>query len=88
MLMGVRQRIGHVAHDANRIRHRQLAFTRKSLSQRLAGDVWHDVIKSRAFGAHGAGIEQWHDMRMPEARRDADFLKEAFAPDGSRQIRA
>src|SRR5207248_4529070 len=43
--MRVAQRFGHLCGDTQRVFERKLLLAREPIAQRLALDVWHDVIQ-------------------------------------------
>ena len=76
--MRVRKRVGDLRRDAQRVRDGHRTFAREPFAQRLALDRRHDVIQHSLSLAR---VEQRHDVRMREARRDHDLLQEAFGAD-------
>ena len=82
-LVRVRHRVGDVAEDAHRIRNRQFAGLEESLPKRGAVHVRHHIEQ---VPVGFAGIVQREDVRMREARRDADLAEEALLAERCREV--
>ena len=81
----VGQRLGHLARDADRLRHGQLPFPVEAGTERLALDIRHDE-EAQAVGL--TGVVERNDVGVPEARGDADLALEALRSQCSREIGA
>ena len=82
--VGVAQRVGHVAQDPQRLRHRQLAVPREPGLERLALDQRHGVEQQVV---RLAGGEQRHDVGMLERRGELDLAPEPVHAHGGRELR-
>ena len=71
--MRVGQRIQHVAQDAQRLGHRQLALARQFGPERFALDVGHDVVEEIVRGSRG---QQRHDVGVLEVGRQLNLALE------------
>ena len=92
----VRQRLGDVGHDADDFGDRERALPLEARAERLPLDVRHDVVeerratrvvgRSRSRGRHPR-VEQGHDVRVHEARRQPDLAREPFGAERGGDIR-
>lgn len=73
--VGVVQRIGHFAGNADGVVHRELTLTLQSCAQRLARDHGHHIVEE-AVGL--SRIEQRQNMGVLESRRGSDLGEKAF----------
>jgi hypothetical protein len=73
--MGVRESLGHLARDAERLGDRHLDLASEPVSQALALDVRHRIIEE-AVGL--AGVVERENVRMVEPGRDPDLAEEAL----------
>ena len=84
--VGIRQGLGHIAHDADRLRDRQLHIALEPLPERFAPHVWHDVVETGGsrLPRHHAGVVELENVRVIEAGEDRDLAPE---PAGVRRRR-
>ena len=82
-LVGVAERLGDLPAQAERHRHRQLAFAGQPGGERLALDHGHHVIED-AVGL--ARVVHREDVRMIELGGDLDFAEEAVGPERGREL--
>jgi len=82
--MGVVQRVGHLAGNANGVVYRELLLAIEQVTQRFALDVGHDV-KQKAIGL--PRIVQREDMRVLQVGGGLDLGQEPIGPDDGRQLR-
>jgi hypothetical protein len=68
--VGIRQGVGHLPNDANRLGHRQLTLALQLGPQGFAGDEGHDVIEEIAGRAGG---QQGNDVRVLQSGREPDL---------------
>ncbi len=78
MAVRVGEGIAHVAQDAHRVAHRQLALVGYSRAQRLAGDVRHDVVEQVALRSGG---EERDDVGVLQRGGQADLALEPLGAD-------
>jgi len=83
VVVGVGQRVGHLAEESHRLSGRQLAAPGEPGTQGLALDERHRVVQEVAGLAGG---EQRDDVGMGEPGREADLLAEAIGADRVRQL--
>jgi hypothetical protein len=79
----VRQRPRHVAEDAHRLIHGQLALPPEPRAERLALDEGHRVVEQPVSLARA---EQRDDVRVPEAGGELDLTPESLSAGGARQL--
>ena len=70
------ERIEQLTHDLQRSFESKLLFAEQSLRQRLALDKRHRVERD---AVHFARIEQRHDARVTQLRRNAHLTRKASA---------
>jgi hypothetical protein len=80
----VRERIGDLARDLERVIDRQLLLACEPVSQRTALDVRHDVVEE---AVRFARIVERQDVRVIETGRDLDLAQEPVRPEHGREIR-
>ena len=80
----VLERAGHFTRDTHRIIHRQLAVTLEALSQRLAGDQWHDVLQQPI--GHAA-VEQRQDVGMLQLGGGLDLTEKPLNDERRAEVR-
>jgi hypothetical protein len=85
LAVGMRERIGNLTHDLNRVRDGELTLARQARAKRFALDIGHDVIQEVASLS---GIVERKDVRVNEPGGDLDLAQEALASDQARDIRA
>ena len=79
LLVGHGQCVGHVADDAHRLGHGELAHARQLGAERFALDEGHDVEEEVALAAGG---QEGDDVRVLQPRRQAHLALEALDADG------
>ena len=84
LLVGHRERVGHVAQDPHRLRDRELALPRQLGAERLTLDEGHDVEEEVALAPGG---QEGDDVRMLEPGGQPDFALEALDADGGGGLR-
>jgi hypothetical protein len=77
VLVRVRERVGDVARDRDRVGNRQLLLARDALAQRLALHEGEHMIEQ---AARFARVEQREDVRMLERGLDAQLAEEPVGP--------
>ena len=82
-LVGVGQRVGHLAQDPERLVDRQGAVTLEPGAERLAFDERHDVIEE-AGGL--AGVVEREDVGVLQLGGDLDFAEEPVGPQSARPV--
>ena len=82
--MRVRQRIGHFRKKLGHVRKGNRIRPLQSLAQAVAFDEGHDVVKK---AVRLAGIEHAQDVRMVQARGDANLVLEALGSERHRDLR-
>jgi hypothetical protein len=85
VLVGVIERFGDLAGDADRLLDRELLFTLDALAEGLALDVRHHGVE-QAVGV--SAVVQWQDTGMLQAGFDADFAEKAVCAEGGGYLRA
>ena len=85
VLVGVLQRVGHLAGDAHRVLDGQLLLARQPVAQRLALDVGHDV-EDQPVGL--ARVEQREDVRVLEVGGGLDLGQEPLGAEDGGQLGA
>src|SRR5437016_3446558 len=78
------ERVRDVAQDVHGLGDGQLSDARQTLSERLALDIRHRVVKKAAGCARA---EERHDMRMLQSRGDMDLPNEALRTDLAGELR-
>ena len=77
VLVRVRERLGNLVGDLQRIVHRQLRLAIQPVAEGFAFDEWHDVIE-RPTGV--TRVVDRQDVGMLQARREFDLAQKPFAP--------
>jgi hypothetical protein len=83
--VGVVERRGHLARDADGLVHRKLLLAVQPVAERLALDVRHDVEQERVGLAR---VEQRQDVRVLEIGGELDLGQEALGADDGRELGA
>ena len=83
--VSVVERLGDLAGEPERVVQRQLALTLEPMTQRLALDVGHDVVKEPTGLT---GVEQGQDVGMLQAGGELDLAQESFGAEHSAELRA
>jgi hypothetical protein len=81
--VGVIERVGDLAGNAQGVGNRELVLPPEPLAQRLALDERHDVIQE-AVG--DAGVEEREDMRVLEVGGGPDLRQEPFGTEDRGQL--
>ncbi len=84
-LVGIGQRLGHLAGEADRLVDRQLPLALEAGRERLALDHRHHVVEDAALGAR---IVHRQDVGVAEPRRDLDLAQEPLGAEGLGQLGA
>ena len=79
----VGERARHFGRDPHCLVNRELLFPLQPVAQRLALDVWHDVIEE---AVDGTGVVQRQDMRVLQPGGDRNLAEEAIASERGRQL--
>ncbi len=84
--VGVPERAGHFAGQAQRLRDRKPPLAAEATPERLALDVRHDVVEPGQLGAklEGARVVDRDDVRMLQLRGKMDLAQEPVASEQQR----
>ena len=85
VLVRVLERGRHLARNADRFVDRQLVFAAEAVAETLAVHVHHR--EPELAGGRLAGIEDREDVRVLEARGDADLAAESLRAEAGRKLR-
>ncbi len=78
------QRLGHVADDLEGVVDREASLALQPLAQRLAAHEGHYVEE---VSPRVPRVEQGHDVRMAQPRRDLDLAKKPVGAYGASELR-
>ena len=84
LAVGVVERAGDLARDADRVGDGQLLLAGEAVAERLALDEGHDVVEE-PVGL--AGVVQREDVRVLQVRRGLDLAQEPLGADDGARVR-
>jgi hypothetical protein len=84
-LVRVRERVGDLARDAERLRQRELRLAREVIAQRARFDEGGHVVE---HAVRLPGVVHREDVRVRELRRDLDLAQEALGGDRQAEVGA
>ena len=85
LAVGMFERAGHLAGDADGVGHGQHPLALQPVSQGLPRHVRHHVVE-QPVGL--AGVEERQDVRVGQSCRELDLALEALGADAGREFRA
>ena len=87
--VGVREGVGHLGGERDRVVHGEPGVASEPRAQRLALDEGHHEVRRLAAGAvvHRAGIEDGKDVRVLQPCGELDLAEEPGYAGGAAQLR-